>query len=422
MRHRTQELLGHCHYRCWNCRKAGTRLVLAMIPSGFANWWLCMRYCNQDLLWVTRSSWGHTPQQDPRSLMPFEHDDALPWLPYRWLFAVGISRLCVSPAAVSITVAGITADAGCSGYHTILGVVASPHLCWSLDLALWWVDKRRPTSAIKPVPLLGRRTPARTDAGPGERLRVPGPYTGHCFYGLPSQCDTPGDAVDAAPRAVQPWVPRGSWVLGPDATAIMDCLCSTDNTRGAVDAAATRSPTLGAPRFLGPRSRHSGVASPMLALLPTTEQSPCPGAAVGTGCATGLHEKKCAPIGNRSSVFGRTPVLIYIHARFFGLRSYRNRIFSCSTNLGQLMGCQPMLALLPTTEQSPCPGAAVGTGCATGLHEKKCAPIGNRSSVFGRTPVLIYIHARFSGLRSYRNRIFSCNGGNPSARIWPNST
>jgi hypothetical protein len=106
------------------------------------------------------------------------------------------------------------------------------------------------------------------------------------------------------------------------------------HARGCSGRCAARSPTLGAPRFLGPRSRHSGVASPTLALAQGTDQSSLPGDACGDRGPPPTYriaQKKVRSYRRTELVFGTPPVLIYIHARFSGRYSLRNRIFSCNS-------------------------------------------------------------------------------------------
>jgi hypothetical protein len=181
----------------------------------------------------------------------------------------------------------------------------------------WTSDGPHPQSSQC---LLGRRTPARTDAGPRESLRVPGPYTGHCFYGLPSQCDTPGDAVDAAPRAVQPWVPRGLRVPGPYTGHCFYGLPSQCDTPGDAVDAAPRAVQPWVPRgfwVLGPDIR--GLPAPRWPLPKGPTSRPCQGTPVGTGGRrqpTGLHRKKCAPIGEPNWFSGH-PLSLYIYMHGF---------------------------------------------------------------------------------------------------------
>jgi hypothetical protein len=121
---------------------------------------------------------------------------------------------------------------------------------------------------------------------------VPMPLQLWTAFAVPT---TPGVQWTLPLRAVQPWVPRGFWVLGPD-------------VRG-----------LPAPRWPLPK----GPTSRPLPRDACGDRGPPP--------TYRIAQKKVRSYRRTELVFGTPPVLIYIHARFSGRYSLRNRIFSCNS-------------------------------------------------------------------------------------------
>jgi hypothetical protein len=167
---------------------------------------------------------------------------------------------------------------------------------------------------------------------------------------------------------------------------------------------------------------------------------------VGTGGRrqpTGLHRKKCAPIGEPNWFSGH-PLSLYIYMHGFPVGTpYGTEFFRAIPHSTAFTDCLPLQCrharekqwTLRRAQSNPgCPGVlgppvptlvlAQGTGQSSlprdacgdrgppptyRIAQKKVRSYRRTELVFGTPPVLIYIHARFSGRYSLRNRIFSCN-------------